>query len=134
MPVDYELDLERRWVRCRAWGVVTLEEGLANRRNFLSDPNFSLDFHQLFDGSDIGRLAITAAEIGLLARDTIFSPTSRRAFVAPRTDTYSFARTYQLYRQINAGKDQIRLFRTVEDAEAWLSGLDISPFMVPPTA
>lgn len=120
MPCDYELDLQRRWIRCRAWGTVTFAEGIENRRRFTSDPNFSPDFHQIYDGSDVTRLIITASETGLLALDTIFSPKSRRAFVAPRSDTYSFARTFQLYRQINAGKDQIRLFRTIEDAEAWL--------------
>ncbi len=134
MPIDYELDLQRRWIRSRAWGTVTFEEGMTHRRNFTCDPNFAPDFHQIIDGTGVTRLVVTASEIGLLARDTIFSPNSRRAFVAPRSDTYGFARTFQLYRQINAGKDQIRLFRTVEEAEAWLSGEASIPLMTPPTS
>lgn len=121
MPCDCELDLERRWVRCRAWGIVTYDEAIATRRKFTTDPNFSPDFNQIYDGRDVTRLAITASEIGLLACDDVFGPGSRRAMVAPRTDTYGFGRTFQLYRQINAGKEQIRLFRTIEEAEAWLS-------------
>jgi len=38
MPCDYELDLERKWVRARAWGVVTYDDALANRKKFTSDP------------------------------------------------------------------------------------------------
>ena len=132
MPCDYEFNLDRRWLRCRAWGVVTFAEGMANRERFTSDPSFSPDFDQIYDGRDVTRVAITASETGILARDAVFSAKSRRAFVAPRTDTYSFARTFQLYRQINAGKENIRLFRTVEDAEAWLTGLADSPIMIPP--
>ena len=30
-------------------------------------------------------------------------------------------RLYQIYRAVNAGKEQIRLFRTLEEAEAWLA-------------
>jgi hypothetical protein len=111
----------RRWVRCRAWGIVTYEEGIATRRKFTSDPNFRPDFYQIYDARDVTRLAITASEIGLLARDDVFGPGSRRALVAPRTDTYGFGRTFQLYRQINRGKEQIRLFRSMEEAEAWLN-------------
>jgi hypothetical protein len=121
MPCDCELDLERRWVRCRAWGIVTYEEGIAMRHKFTSDPSFSPDFNQLFDFSDATRLAITASEIGLLARDDVFGSGSSRAMVAPRTDTYGFGRTFHLYRQINAGKERIRIFRTIEEAEAWLA-------------
>jgi len=122
MPCDCELDPVRRWVRCRAWGVVTYNEGIATRCKFTSDPNFSPDFNQLYDFSDATRIGLTASEIGLLARDDVFGSGSRRAMVAPRTDTYGFGRTFQLYRQINAGKEQIKLFRTLEEAEAWLAG------------
>jgi hypothetical protein len=30
-------------------------------------------------------------------------------------------RLYQIYRAVNAGKEQIRLFRTMDEAEAWLA-------------
>jgi hypothetical protein len=121
MPCDCELDLARRWVRCRAWGTVTCDQALATRRKFASDPNFALDFHQIYDATEVTRIAITASEIGMLARDDVFGPGSRRALVAPSGHTYSFGRTFQLYRQMNSSRDQIRLFRNVADAEAWLN-------------
>ena len=50
MPCDCELDLERRWVRARAWGVVTYADALAGRKKFIERPRFSPDFRQLYDG------------------------------------------------------------------------------------
>lgn len=120
MPCDSELDLERRWVRVRAWGVLTYEEIVASRRKFVSDPNFSPDFSQLADGREVTRVIVAASEVGELAGDGIFGPRSRRAFVAPRGDTFDLTRMYQIYRQVNGGAEQIRQFRTMEEAEAWL--------------
>jgi hypothetical protein len=122
MPCDCELDLERRWVRARAWGIVTYEEAMANRRKFTSDPNFTPDFYQIYDARDVTRIAISASETGMLAMDAVFSAKSRRAMVAPHSETYNFGRMFQLYRGINAYKDQIKLFRSMEEAEAWLAG------------
>src|ERR1035438_3885575 len=48
MPCDCELDLERRWVRARAWGVVTLADAMENRKKFMSLPGFEPDFWQLY--------------------------------------------------------------------------------------
>jgi hypothetical protein len=121
MPCDCELDLDRRWVRCRAWGAVTYDEAMATRHKFTSDPNFEPTFYQIYDATQVTRLTFTAVEIGLLAKDRVFAPGARQALVAPRSDTYGFGRTFQLYRQINGGKEQIKLFRSVQDAEAWLS-------------
>jgi hypothetical protein len=112
--------MERRVVRARAWGVVTYAEAMATRRKFADDPRFTSDFHQIYDGRDVTRIMLTTGEICVLAEETMFGPKSRRAFVAPRRDTYDLARTYKTYRELNSGKEQMRVFRTMEDAEAWL--------------
>ena len=121
MPCDCELDLGRRLVRACAWGTVTYDEVMATRRKFTSDPNFKPDFNQIYDGRGVTRINITASEIGLLAMDDVFGPTSRRALIAPRSDTFAFGRTFHLYRQINAGKEQIKIVHSLEEAEAWLA-------------
>jgi len=122
MPCDCELDLERRWVRVRAWGVLTYEEIVESRRKFTSDPNFAPDFSQLADGREVTRIAVAASQVGLLAGQHIFGPQSRRAFVAPKRDTFDLIRKYQIYRELNAGEDKIKIFRSLEEAEAWLAG------------
>jgi hypothetical protein len=122
MPCDCELDLEKRWVRGRAWGVVTVAEIVATRKKFMSDAGFRPDFRQLYDGREVTKLALTASEVGQLAMDTMFAPGTRRAFVTPTHETYGLMRLYQIYRAVNAGKEQILLCRTMEEAEAWLAG------------
>jgi hypothetical protein len=112
--------MERRWVRGRAWGVVTLDDVLAARKQFMSDPRFRPDFRQLYDGREVTRMVLTASEVGQLAMNPLFGPGTRRAFVTPTHETYGVMRLYQIYRSVNAGKEQIRLFRTMEEAEAWL--------------
>ena len=121
MPCDCELDLERRWVRARAWGVVTYADVMANRKKFMSLPGFEPDFCQLYDGREATRLALTASEVGQLAMDRVFAPATRRAFVTPNREADELMRLFQIYRSVNAGKEQIKLFRTIEEAEAWLT-------------
>jgi hypothetical protein len=120
MPCDSELDLARRWVRVRAWGVLTYDEIVASRRKFTTDPNFTPDFSQLADGREVTRVVVTASQVGELARADIFGPRSRRAFVAPKGDTFDLTRMYQTYREVNGGEEKIRQFRSIEEAEAWL--------------
>jgi len=122
MPCDCELDLKLRWVKVRASGVLTLDEMIAARREFSSDPNFAPDFYQLYDVRAVARTTLTASEVGKLANATLFSPQSRRAVVAPGGETYGLARLFQIYRELNAGREPIKVFRSVEEAEAWLAG------------
>jgi hypothetical protein len=100
--------------------VVTYADVTANRKKFVSDPRFRPDFCQLYGGRQITKLALAASEIGQLAMDPVFGPGMRRAFVSPTSETYGLMRLYQIYRAVNAGKEQIKLFRKLEEAEAWL--------------
>jgi hypothetical protein len=121
MPCDCELDLERRWVRVWASGVLTYDEMMAARRKFTSHPNFSPDFYQLYDSRAVTRTTLTASEVAEAARANVFSSSSRRAVVAPGGETYGVARMFQIYRGLNAGAELIKVFRSIEEAEAWLA-------------
>ena len=121
MPCDCVLDLERRWVKVTASGVLTYEEMMATRQKFTSDPNFSPDFYQLYDSRAVTRTTLTAIEVGKAAMANIFSSSSRRAVVAPGGETYGVARMFQIYRGLNAGTETIKVFRSIEEAEAWLT-------------
>jgi len=122
MPSDCELDLERRWVKVTASGVLTYEDMVATRKKFSSNPNFRPDFYQIYDVRYVTRTTLTASQIGELAKAKIFNPSSRRAVVAPGGETYGLARMFQIYRGLNHGTEEIKLFRSVEEAEAWLTG------------
>ena len=128
MPCDCELDLERRWVRGRAWGVVTYDDAMEARRKFANNPNFTPDFFQIYDGSEVTRIALTASEVGALAAADVFGAGSLRAFVAPRRDTYDLARMFHMYRRLNSGQERIRIFRSMPEAEAWLAESSFGAF------
>jgi hypothetical protein len=122
VPCDCELDLTRRLVNAFAWGTITYDEAVATRLKFTTHPSFKPDFDQIYDIRGVTRLNITAAQLQTLAASHLFGRGSRRAFVAPRSVTFSFARTFQLYRQFHRGEEQIKLFHSLEDAEAWIAG------------
>jgi hypothetical protein len=122
MPCDCELDLSRRWVKVRASGLLTYAEVMTARLKFTGHPHFMPDFFQLYDVREVTRASLTASEVIELAKAPIFAPTARRACVTTNGETYGIARMFQIYRSVNDGKEQIRLFRSIEAAEAWLDG------------
>jgi hypothetical protein len=122
MPCHCEVDPARRLVVGRAWGIVTYDEIIAARNEFMNDPNFRPEFNQIYDGHEVTRLALTAFEVTKLAKDHSFGPSSRRAFIAPARETYRTMRLMQTYHELNGGREQIKLFRTRPEAEAWLAG------------
>jgi hypothetical protein len=95
---------------------------MATRRKFAGDPNFKPDFFQLYDVRDVTRASLTASEVIELAKTPIFAPDARRACITTNGETYGIARMFQIYRELNGGNEQIRLFRSIEAAEAWLAG------------
>jgi hypothetical protein len=121
VPCECELDLSRRWVKVRAWGLLTYDEVMAARRKFTGDPNFMPDFFQIYDVREVTRAPLTAAEVAELAKAPVFAATSRRACVTTNGETYGILRMFQIFRELSAGKEQIRLFRSIDDAEAWLA-------------
>ena len=122
MPCESELDLARRWVKIRAWGLLTFDEIMAARRKFTTDPNFKADFFQLYDVREVTHAPLTATEVMELAKAALFAPSSRRAFVATTAEADGILKIFQIFREVNFGKEQIRQFRSIEDAEAWLAG------------
>jgi hypothetical protein len=128
MPCECELDLSRRWVKVRAWGLVTYAEVMAARRKFTADPDFQPDFFQLYDVREVTRASLTAIEVVELAKAPIFAPTSRRACITTNGETYGILRMFQIYRALNNGQEQIRLFKSIDDAEAWLAADPALPY------
>jgi hypothetical protein len=122
MPCECELDLSRRWVKVRASGLLTYAEVVAARKKFTGHPDFVSDFFQLYDVREVTRIALTPAEVIELAKAPIFAPTARRACITTNGETYGIARMFQIYRSVNDGKEQIKLFQSIEAAEAWLDG------------
>jgi hypothetical protein len=121
MPVSYVIDKENRLVISTATGVVTSDEIYTFRGQILQDPDFDPSFSQLGDFSSLETLDLDADEIKVLAERSVFSLTSRRAFVGTSLVVYGLVRMFEIVRGLR-GDQQIRVFRTRDEALDWLLG------------
>jgi hypothetical protein len=121
MPCDYVIDKERRMVLSSAWDVFTAAEALDHQNRLRSDVNFDPSFAQLLDGTRVTKVEATPNDVQLLAERTIFSPSSRRAFVTSHTATFGVLRMFQVYRELAGAAEQIQVFHDMPSALEWLS-------------
>jgi hypothetical protein len=120
MPCEYEIDLTRRLVRTRAWCVLTHAEVAAVRLRYTNDPAFRPDFSQLYDFRDVTKLSMTGGEIRELAGHSPFARGVRRAAIAPQTAVFGALRMFATLHEAGGGQDQIEVFRSLAEANAWL--------------
>jgi hypothetical protein len=97
------IDVERQLVYSRGWGDVTDADLLDHQQRLAQNPRFHSDCSQLWD---------------------FLGPSSRRAIVVQGSASFGLARLFENYRDLAGGKDQIRVFMSLESARAWLG---ISP-------
>jgi hypothetical protein len=121
MPVSYVIDKENRLVISTATGVVTSDEIYAFRRQILQDPDFDPSFSQLGDLSSLDTIDLDADEVKVLAERSVFSLASRRALVGTNLEVYGLGRMFEIVRGLR-GDQQIRVFRTRDEALDWLLG------------
>ena len=122
MPATYRIDRSLRMVFSRALGVVTEAEILDHRRRLGKDPDFHPGFSQLVDLREVSEVAISIADMRVIAsRTNLFSEESRRAMVAQKDVVFGMARMYQMLRE--EGPEEIMVFREMPEARQWL-GLD----------
>lgn len=124
MPLTYRIDTARRLVLTHASGVLTDADLLAHKDRLVQDAAFDPGMAQLSDIRDIERLEVTAAGVRAMV-DHDNSNAARRsghrmALVVPKDDAFGMARMYQLMNRKE--EDNIGVFRTMEDAAAWLLG------------
>ena len=100
-------------------GVLTLADLLAHQEKLLADPDFSPDFSQLWDLTNITEVELTSKDVHRLAQRSIFSPDSRRAILVSRDLVFGLARMFEIYRDI-LGENGIRVFRNLDDALEWV--------------
>lgn len=118
MPTSYEVVPELRLVRSRAYGRLTEQESWEHYSGLSDDPDFSPDFRQLCDLTDVTELEASTPFLKELARKSVFAPGTRRAFVAPADVQYGLARMLQVFCDIEGS--EVAVFRTRQEAEEWL--------------
>jgi|SRR3974390_1024122 len=126
MPCRYVINIEKRIVVSVGWDRVTFDEITAHRAQIARDPEFNPDFDQLVDGTAVTALDVSMADAKVFASGSVFSPRSRRAFVASSLLILGMARLMETYARMKQGREQVHVFSNRADALKWL-GLDSVP-------
>jgi len=120
MSLQYVIDKERRLVILTGSGRLTFDEVRENQDQLLRDPELSPDFDQLVDLAAVTIYDVTMDEAKTIARRAVFSPTSRRALVAPDPATYGLARLMQTHRELAQVQAVASVFYDRNEALEWL--------------
>jgi hypothetical protein len=126
MPVFYKIDKGQRLVMTTASGVVTRAEAEAHQEQLLNDPDFDPSFSQLIDVTQVTKLEASREDIRALSQRNVFSPNSRRAWVASSDLLYGIGRMFGVYRE-TLGERGIRICRTIEEALDWVLAKEQAP-------
>jgi hypothetical protein len=101
------------------WGVVTRSEIMTVRYAVANDPLFKTALSQLIDVQEASTSAITTQDVQALAFSNV-DPVARRAFVARNPDAFGLARMFHALHSLKHSHEQVNVFRTMAEAEAWL--------------
>src|SRR5215475_7785898 len=120
MPLTYVIDKACRLVTSTASGVLTYADIAAHQGRLKGDPEFDPTFDQLFDGTAVTKIELTAAEVQTVARQRIFVAGSRQAFATSSEFAYGMARMFEIYRETAGTGRLVRVFSGLESAREWL--------------
>jgi len=118
MPATYWIDVPRRLVLSRGWGVFTEQDILDHFTTLSVDPSFQPTFSQLADLLSVEHAAVSKEFVRRHALEHLFSRTARRAIVVSSADHYELARIYAEFAQY--ASQNVHVFRDMHDAKEWL--------------
>jgi len=118
MPASYRIDVERRLVLSRAWGVFTAQELYDIYTTLAADPAFDPSFVQLVDLRDVVRPYMEPSIIRRHALEYLFASGTQRALVTSSDVAYELARMYKTFAEYVP--QNVQVFRDMHDAERWL--------------
>ena len=129
MPFSYVVYKKHRLVVGTGTGRVTYDEIKARQDQTKGDPDFNSDFNQIVDLRAATTVDLTVDQARELASRNIFSPTSRRAFIATTPAVFGMGRMWESYTEIAQKTSQIRIFSNLLSAIDWLGLKDKVDFL-----
>ncbi|MBX3738263.1 MAG: hypothetical protein KF715_16330 [Candidatus Didemnitutus sp.] len=117
MAIAYRILPAQRLVHTWTDGALTDADLAAHRAQLLADPNFRPEFDQLVECLGAQPSSISQRGVSTSVTETVFSPKSRRAFVAVKDISFGVARMFALMQPPGT---QVEVFRAVEPALRWL--------------
>ena len=118
MPASYRIDVGRRLVLSRAWGVFTAQDLYDHYSSLSADPVFDPSFSQLVDLRDVERVDMEPSVIRRHALERLFGKGAQRALVTSSDVAYELARMYGTFAAY--ASQNVHVFRDMHDAEQWL--------------
>ena len=119
MPAFYKIDAAHKLVMTTASGVFNLADGLAHQDQILKDPDFDPSFSQLVNFANASKVDLSAEDVRRLAERRVFWQCARRAILVADDLGFGFARMFEMLRE-DAGDNNIRVFRSLDDAIEWI--------------
>ena len=119
MPETYEIDMDQRLVRARAWGVFSNADLRDHYLLLIADVRFEPSFLHLANLSDVTEFALEPRVIAEIASWPVFDVGTRRALIAPSDVAYGLSRMFSLHAE-RAGQN-VQVFRTEQEAVDWLN-------------
>jgi len=127
MPIEYQIEHDRRLVSARAIGNLTAEDIFNYQREVWSLPE-TRGYNELIDMDNVKEIVSpTNDKLVELARlsasmDDRTIPT-KFAIVASDTFAYGMGRMYEVYRNLNPRSTKVvQVFRSMKDAMEWIEG------------
>ena len=125
MPIEYQIDHNRRFVLARAIGDLTAEEIFKYQMEVWSLPE-TRGYNELIDMSNVEEIVSpTEDKLAELAKISAYMDdrkiATKFAIVASETFAYGMGQLYEAYRNINPrSTKEVRVFRSMKDAMEWL--------------
>jgi hypothetical protein len=126
MPLQYQIDHDRRLVLCEAHGTLSGEDILRYQQEVWSRPDVR-GYDELVDMSDVADHIVASPEAmrelaGISASMDPSGVRSRFAIVAPQAAIFGLGRMYGTYREMSEqSTKQVGVFRDRAEAFDWLS-------------
>jgi hypothetical protein len=125
MPIEYEIDHDRRLVLATARGILTEDDIFGYQREVWSRGDVA-GYDELIDMSDVEQIVspqtsrimdLAGLSASMDTRDTV----TKFAIVAPGDLAYGLGRMYETYRSLNEkSTKQVGVFRSMQEALAWI--------------
>lgn len=120
MPFNYGVYKDQQLVVSTGAGRVTCDEIRARQDETATDPQFNPDFNQIVDLREVTALDVSMDEFRALAARQVFSPVSRRAFVATNVAIFGMGRLWEAETEFSQQASHIRVFYDLRSALDWL--------------
>ena len=118
MPLTYRVNADERLIVTTATGTLTDRDIMDHKQALVDDPHVEPGMAELTDVRGVTELAVTPDGIRMFTSfDRVHaSDAGRLAIVASEDFMFGMARMYQM----RGTDDSVGVFRSVEDARAWL--------------